>query len=351
VNLRHLEVFCAVVDCESFSAAAERLIMTQPAVSMQVQVVERHFGVQLLERRRRRVVPTEAGYAAHRWACDVLRTEAATRQVIDGLKHAESGRVVLGASMTMGSYVLPPILGRFKREHPGAEIVVRLADRDVVCGDILSGAVDFGILIARGIPHGLEVEVVGTDEMVFICAPSHRLARRRRVSMAELANEAFILAPTGSSYRKVIDEVLAQHGLEKVSVHMELDSDEGLKRGVLQGLGIGLGLRSAVEWELEQGVITEVPVDAAPLLVDVGLIYHPRQRESPMLEAFRRYLSDQLREHFSGRGGAAASLPSRGKGNGSLPDGNNSTKAGKEQGETGSQKPPRRAAGRLAHHR
>lgn len=350
MNLRHLEVFCAVVDCESFSAAAERLIMTQPAVSMQVQVVERHFGVQLLERRRRRVVPTEAGYAAHRWACDVLRTEAATRQLIDGLKHAESGRVVLGASMTIGSYLLPPILGRFKREHPGAEIVVRLADRDVVCSDILSGAIDYGVFIARGIPPGLEVKVVGTDEMVFICAPSHRLARRRRVSMAELANEAFILAPTGSSYRKVIDEVLAQFGLEKVSVHMELDSDEGLKRGVLQGLGIGLGLRSAVEWELEQGVIIEVPVDSAPLLVDLGLIYHPRQRESPMLEAFRGYLSDQLREHFSGRSGAAASLPSR-KGNGSLPDGNNSTKAGKEQGEAGPQKPPRRAAGRLANHR
>src|SRR5436190_6741338 len=129
MNLRHLEVFCTVVQCESFSGAAEQLIMTQPAVSMQVQAVERHFGVQLLERRNRRVVLTEAGQAVHRWAQEVLRSEAETRAQVDELRHAEAGRVVIGASMTVGSYVLPKILSRVKREHPGAEIVLRLGER------------------------------------------------------------------------------------------------------------------------------------------------------------------------------------------------------------------------------
>src|SRR6185503_20623359 len=89
VNLRHLEVFCTVVRCESFSAAAEQLIMTQPAVSMQVQAVERHFGVQLLERRNRRTVPTEAGTIVYEWARETLKTEGETRKLIDGLKHAQ----------------------------------------------------------------------------------------------------------------------------------------------------------------------------------------------------------------------------------------------------------------------
>src|SRR5437763_1524944 len=100
--------------------------MTQPAVSMQVQAVERHFGVQLLERRNRRTVPTEAGRAVHAWALEVLRSEQETKQVVDGLVHAQSGRIVVGASITIGSHVLPPILSRFKREHGGAEIVVRI---------------------------------------------------------------------------------------------------------------------------------------------------------------------------------------------------------------------------------
>jgi DNA-binding transcriptional LysR family regulator len=252
--------------------------------------------------------------------------------------------------MTIGSYLLPPILMRFKREHPGAEIVVRLGDRDIVCGDVLSGAADYGVLIARGIPPGVELDIVGTDKMVFICSPSHHLAGRQRVSMAELADEAFILAPSGSSYRKVIDEVLTQHGLQKVAVHMELDSDEGLKRGVLQGLGIGLALRSGVEWELEQGVICEVDLDSAPILVDVGLIYHPRQRESPMLEAFRRYLSEQLREHLRDRNGVDGSSNPTQEGP-PVADDHRTLEVGNGQSEAGSQGPARRAARRLAHHR
>jgi len=146
VNLRHLEVFCTVVRCESFSAAAEQLIMTQPAVSMQVQAVERHFGVQLLERRNRRTVPTEAGNIVYEWAREVLKTEGETRKLVDGLKHAQSGRVVIGSSMTIGSHVLPPILSRFKRQHTAAEIVVRLGERPEICADILSGTIDCGVV-------------------------------------------------------------------------------------------------------------------------------------------------------------------------------------------------------------
>lgn len=299
MNLRHLEIFCTVVECESFSRAAEQLIMTQPAVSMHVQAVERHFGIQLLERRHRRTILTEAGRAVHRWAVEALKTEAETRRIVDELKHVEWGRVVVGASMSVGSYLLPPILSRFKRAHPGAEIVVRLGDRDEVCADVLAGRVDCAVLIAREIPPGLEVEVVGTDEMVIICALSHRLAHRKRVSMSELAHEAFILAPRGSSYRKVIDDLLAEHGLKNLRVAMELDGSEGLKRGVQQGLGLGVALRSGLEWELEHGVVAEVAVADARLQVEMGLIYHPTQRESPMVQGFREYLSTQLQDHLA----------------------------------------------------
>jgi len=299
VNLRHLEVFCAVVDCESFSGAAERLIMTQPAVSMQVQVVERYFGVQLLERRRRRVVLTEAGTVVHDWAKLVLDSEIDTRRRVDDLKHVETGRVVVGSSVTIGSYLLPPILSRFKREHPEAEVVVRLGDRDEICSDVLTGTIDCGVLIAREIPPGLEVDVVGIEELVFICAPSHRFAERDIVRIEDLAEEPFIMAPKGSAFRKVIDDLLQQHGLHKVSVHMELDGAEGLMRAVQQGVGIGLALRSGVEWELEQGVVNQVHVGSLRLLLDMGLIYHARQRESDMLQEFKQYLREQLHEHFN----------------------------------------------------
>jgi DNA-binding transcriptional LysR family regulator len=300
VNLRHLQVFCAVVDCQSFSGAAEKLIMTQPAVSMQVQAVEREFGVQLLERRSRRIALTEAGRAVHHWAEEVLRSEAETRKIVDELKHAESGRIVVGAAMTVGSNILPPILHRFKRQHAGAEFVVRLGERDAVCADILAGKVDCGVHIAREIPPGLEVDIVGSEEMIFICAPSHRLARRKRVYIEDLAAEQFVMAPAGSSFRRVVDDVLGQHGLTNVSVLMELDGSDGVKRGVEQGLGIGLQTRSNIERELEHGLLHEIPV-GPPLTVEMGLVYRPRQRLSPMLREFMEYLREQLREQLRPR--------------------------------------------------
>ena len=295
LNLRHLEVFCRVVDCESYSVAAERLIMTQPAVSMQVQAVERHFGVQLLERRNRRTILTEAGRAVHSLAVKVLKSEAETHRIVDELRHAESGRIVVGTSMTLGSHLLPPIVSRFKQKHDGAEIVVRLGERHEVCADIGNGNVDCGVLIAREIPTELTVEVLGEEDLVFICGPNHPLADRNLVNVRDLAGEEFILAPQGSSYRRVIDDLLEEQGLLDVSVKMQLDGADSVKRAVQEGLGIGVALQSGVEWELEHGLLREVRINGQRPLVEVGLVCDPRRQVSPMVRAFTEYLRDELR--------------------------------------------------------
>ncbi len=300
MNLRQLEVFCTVVDCESFSSAADQLIMTQPAVSMQVQAVEKEFGVQLLERRNRRTVPTEAGRAVHQWAREVLRSLEETRKSIDVLKQSEAGRIVIGASMTIGSHVLPPILSRFKRQNPSAEIVVRLGERTEVCAEIANGGVDCGVVIAREIPNDLDVEVVGLEEILFIAAPAHPLAGRRQLQIEDLIGQPFILAPKGSSYRKVIDDMLAEQGLANVPVLMELDGADSVKRAVQQGLGLGVALRSSVEWELEHGLLQELQLAGPRPHVEIGLVFAPRRRNGSVIsQAFVDYLRDQLRAGLS----------------------------------------------------
>ncbi|MEA2641689.1 MAG: hypothetical protein QOF51_3083 [Chloroflexota bacterium] len=319
MNLRHLEVFCTVVQCESFSGAADMLIMTQPAVSMQVQVVERYFGgVPLLVRKGRRVVLTEAGEVVHRWASHVLATEVETQRTVNDLKHAESGRVVVGSSISVGSYLLPPIVSRFKREHPGAEIVVRLGERGEVFSEILSGETDCGVVLARDVPMSLEVEFVGAEEMLFICANSHPMADRDYVSPEEIARQPFIMSPRGSSYRKVMDDMLHEHGVEHVSVFMELDGIDGLKRGVLQGEGIGMLLRSVIEWELEQGLVHELRVVDPRPTIEVAIVSRPRGQTSPMLQELMQFLRQELREHYlqHDRARIANSPPVKAKSNG-----------------------------------
>ncbi len=302
MNLRQLEVFCTVVDCQSFSSAADQLIMTQPAVSMQVQAVEKEFGVQLLERRNRRTVPTEAGRAVHEWAREVLRSLGETRKAIDGLKQSEAGRIVIGSSMTIGSHVLPPILSRFKRQNPSAEIVVRLGERSEVCAEIANGGVDCGVVIAREIPGDLDVEVVGVEEILFIAAPTHPLAGRHELQIEDLVGQPFILAPKGSSYRKVIDDMLAERGLANVPVLMELDGADSVKRAVQQGLGLGVALRSSVEWELEHGLLQELQLVGPRPHVEIALVFASRRRNgSAISQIFVDYLRDQLREQLTRR--------------------------------------------------
>lgn len=298
MNLRHLEVFCSVVRCESFSGAAEQLFMTQPAVSMQVQAVERYFGVQLLERRSRRVTLTETGHVVHGWACEVLRLESETRRLVDELKRAETGRIVVGTSMGLGSHILPQIIHQFKRDHPSAEIVVRLADREEVFQEILAGAIDAGVLIAAEVPPGLEIEIVGTEEIVLICAPTHPLAGRSQTTVGELAEESFVMPPKGSGFRRVIDQVLAIQGLDEVSIHMEVGVQEGVKRAVEQGVGVGLMLRSAVAFEFERGWLCEIPAPRGQPTVELALARRPHQQASPLLQAFIEALRTGLRDQW-----------------------------------------------------
>lgn len=297
MNLRHLEVFCTVVQCESFSGAAEKLFMTQPAVSMQVQAVERHFGVQLLERRSRRVVLTEAGNAVHRWACDVLNSEKETRKTVDEFVRAETGRIVLGTTMALGSHVLPQIINHFKREHPGAEIVVRLADRPSLSEELLAGTIDVSVHIAGEVPSGLDAETVGSERMVLICAPSHRLAGRSDVTPAELAEEWFVVPPRGYGYRQVIEQILSEQGINELRVLMEVAVIESIKCFVEEGSGIGVMLQSAAKGELERGLLAEIQPPRNAMNVDLVLVRRPHRDGSPLLESFVDTLRLGLQEH------------------------------------------------------
>lgn len=298
MNLHHLEVFCTVVRCESFSGAAEQLFMTQPAVSMQVQSVEHYFGVQLLERRSRRVALTEPGKLVYQWAREVLRLEADTRKQLDEFKRAETGRIVVGTSMGLGSHVLPLVIHRFKQDYPGAEVVIRLADREEVFQEILAGAIDIGVLTASEIPPGLETEVVGTEDVVFVCAPSHRLAAKQRVSLEDLAEEPFVVPPKGMGYRRVIDQMLAEQGLGEVQVLMEVGIAEGIKRAVEQGVGVGLVMRSAVTLELREGWLCELKAPRGHRTVDLCLVRRPNHRTFPMLQAFTAMLKVAMKEQW-----------------------------------------------------
>jgi DNA-binding transcriptional LysR family regulator len=152
------------------------------------------------------------------------------------------------------------------------------------------------------------MEVVGTEPMIFIVAPSHKLAhRKRRPTARELADEPFVVAPKGTGYRQITDQVLAGQGIENVRVLMEVGVVESIKGAVQEGIAVGVTLRSAVAWEIEQGWLCEVEPPRGRTMVDLALVYRPHRQASPMLQAFlgalRMGLSEQQGEtQTEGRG-------------------------------------------------
>lgn len=258
LNLDHIESFAAVIELGSFSAAAERLGLTQPAVSLQVRQLERRLGATLVERAGRRARPTPAGaeLLAHLPALETA-VEAMAAAVA---RHAggTSGRVRLGTGATASIFLLPPVLGRLRREHPGLEFIVTTGNTADIVRAIEAGAVDIGLVTLPAAGRALEIEPVLDDAFLAIAPPGTALPARVRA--ADLASLPLLLYEPGGNTRRLVDRWLAAGGVEVRPV-MSLGSVEAIKAMVAAGLGVS--------------VLPAMALPGAGGMADDGLVVRP----------------------------------------------------------------------------
>lgn len=265
ITLHKLDVFVRVVELGSMSQAADQLYVAQPVVSAHIRSLEERVGAKLFYREGRSVRLTEAGRTVHAWAKDVLlRTDELSRH-LDGLMDGSGGSVVIGASMTIGSYSLPPVLARFRKDHPRVDIRMNILVPEHVIAATESGENDFSVVLVRVDPSttGLVAEVIGSEELALVSAPEYG-PRGPRVSVKELAEWAFVEAQRGSWRRRVVDAALDRAGARDRTVAIELGHPEAMKRAVMQSLGIAMLYRSSVQAELDAGVLRELEIEADP---------------------------------------------------------------------------------------
>ncbi|OUM96447.1 MAG: LysR family transcriptional regulator [Thermobacillus sp. ZCTH02-B1] len=265
LNFHQLHIFYTVVDKGSFSAAAQALHMTQPAVTMQVQSLEDYFGTKLLHRSTKRIELTEAGrtllpYA--RQSIELLReADAAMSRFTRQLK----GRLQLGASLTIGEYILPRLLGPFGKEYPHISIRMKVMNTAQIMEEILNHQLDFGLVEAPVHHPDMHMEPVMSDELKLIAAASHPLAQKREVTLAEAIEYPFVLREQGSGTRLVMEEQLKSRNIDPCSLKivMELGSTGAVKSAVEAGIGISFVSASSVKHEVALGLIKMIPlVDA-----------------------------------------------------------------------------------------
>lgn len=288
VTLRQLEAFLAVVRRSSFTAAAKHLHVTQPAVSMQVRDLEASCGVPLLEKIGRAIRPTEAGEEVVRCAESVVESLQRTQERLDALRGLETGMLKLGAVST-AKYFAPSLLAAFQRDHPRITFRFSVGNRKEMTRNLADHESD---LVIMGRPPR-ELDTVAKPfarhPLVVIAAPSHPLARRRRIPIQRLVTEAFLIREQGSGTRASMEQLFEERGVV-YQASMEVSSNETIKQAVMAGMGISLISAHTVGLELKAGRLVVLDVVGLPILREWFVIHLERRQLSPIAAAFRDLL-------------------------------------------------------------
>src|SRR5437763_4103214 len=261
MDTRQLAAFCEVVDRKSFSQAAERLGVTQPAVSLQIRSLEKRLGTKLLDRSGRRVEPTEAGQRLYRAAQRMLSLEGQLLEERAADEGALRGGLALGASTGPGGTVVPVLLGEFQREHPELSVALSISDTNSVIEQVAERELELGIVGAAPRHRGVVFEPFFRDEVVLVVPPGHAFAGEQ-ISLDELLGEPLILMQEGAGVRQVIEDELrgGPIRLRDLDVRLELGLQESVKSAVVAGYGVTFISRSGVEAELAAGTLATTRV-------------------------------------------------------------------------------------------
>lgn len=249
MNLWHLAIFHAVAESGSVSAGAAQLHVSQPAVSRQLRQLEATLGSTLLDRLPRGVRLTESGSLLHDYAQRIFALEQEAEIAIRELRQLNTGELTIGASSTIGNYLLPPLLAEYRRRYPGVDISVEISNTHTIEKNLLNRRLALGLTEGPLTSPELHAEVFLQDQIVPIVSARHPLARQRRTSIQALLQETLLQRETGSGTRDFVDQMLQRRHL-KFAHAIGLGSTEAIKKMVAAGGGVAFISLLAIETEL-----------------------------------------------------------------------------------------------------
>lgn len=302
MNVDWLQTFILIVDKKSLTKAARTLHLTQPAVSKQLNSLEKFYGTPLLYRTSRYMEVTEAGKLVYEYSQKILTALRESLTDVEALEHNLRGSLLLGASTIPGEYILPTALGRFQDLHPQVNVKLEIADSTEVAGLVLDGAVEAGMIGVALADPTLSEELIFQDELVVIASHQHPFAGKKTITLDDYLEEPQIVREAGSGTRLVIENKLMERGTspEKLKIRLELGSTEAVVNAVAAGLGISLVSHFAVRNRVKAGEISSVLIEDLP--IERGLYFITRRDRalSPVMETFYCFLKDYLHPTLNG---------------------------------------------------
>jgi DNA-binding transcriptional LysR family regulator len=289
MNLHHLSIFHAIAENGSLTACARKLHISQPALSREIRAFEERLGVTLFERHPKGMRPTQAGEVLRRYAARLFDLEHAAEAAMREIAGALRGRLSIGASNTIGTYVLPRVLATFRRERPEVQVTLFVGNTEQVSQGV--GDTRFMLGFIEGPLHleGLTATVFQQDEIVPVASPDHALFGKRRLTAADLSGQPLLVRERGSGTREVIEETLRRHDVLE-GLAMQFGNTEALKRAAVHGGGIAWLPRISMVNELSDGSLKVLPLQELRVVRPLMVLRRDASPVDPFAAAFLRLL-------------------------------------------------------------
>lgn len=307
VTLRQLKVFASVARHMSYTRAAEELHLSQPAVSMQIKQLEENVGLHLFEQLGRGIHLTEAGQEVYQCSRVIQQQLDDTGAALEQMKGMQRGRLNLAVAST-ANYFATHLIATFSRRVEHLTVSLDVTNREGLLHDLENNETD--LVIMGKPPEGLDLvaEPFMDNPLVVIAAPDHPLRRRRRIPLADLQGDNFVVREPASGTRSAMERFFAERGV-RLRTGMEMRSNEAVQQAVQAGLGLGIVSIHTLELELETGRLAVLDVEGFPIMRQWYIVHRAGKRFSPVAQAFKSFVLEEAATLWHPPGQGAGDAP------------------------------------------
>lgn len=290
-TLQQLRILKAIASEKSFTRAADILFVSQPSLSKQIKALENRLNISLINRENNTVSLTEAGKLFLDYAERILALCEESCRALNDLKTGDRGNLTVGASQTIGTYLMPRVLALFAQNYPQMNIKVQVDSTRIIAKNVMDKEIDIAVVggnVPEELQKNLEIEDFVKDELILIIPKSHPFALRKKINKEDLYHLNFITLNSNSTIRKLIDNILIQNNIRTKQFHiiMQLNSIEAIKTAVSLGLGAAFISSSAIEKEIELETIEIVTIENIKITRTLSIITNPDCYQSKAVDFF-----------------------------------------------------------------
>jgi DNA-binding transcriptional LysR family regulator len=298
-TLDQLKILQTVSNQGSFKKAAEKLYISQPAVSLQIQNLEKQLNTALFYRDKRKARLTETGQLLVKYCNRILNLCEETCRAIDELQTLESGTLVIGASQTTGTYLMPRLIGIFRHKYPQISVELQIHSTRKISWGVAQGQIDLAIVggeIPKELYKTLDITSYAEDELALILPKSHPFSSLDYIQKEDLYRLRFIALDPQSTIRNMIENILIENGIDSryFKIEMELNSIEAIKNAVQSGLGAAFVSVSAISKELELDILYWAKIDGVKIKRTLSILINPKRYYANAIQTFKKEILEML---------------------------------------------------------